>query len=89
MRTRIEMPDAIYHQAKAQATPRGCKLKDLARQALHRVLEAPSPKEGGPYLARLMQDARGVVASGISDLTSNPEHLKGLICEPRYRGGTS
>jgi predicted nuclease of predicted toxin-antitoxin system len=46
--------------------------------ALRLVLETSRPKHGRHDLATLMKRARGVVKSGIADLASNPEHLKGF-----------
>lgn len=85
MKTVVELPDAIYRQAKAEAALRGRKLKDLVEEGLRLVLHAPPPPAGRRDLAGLMQDARGVVDSGISDLASNPEHLKGFGRDARHR----
>jgi hypothetical protein len=76
MKITVELPDAIYRRAKALAALCGRKLKDLIEEGLHLVLDAPPDTATGPSLAGLMQRARGVVASGVSDLASNPEHLK-------------
>ena len=78
MKTTIELPDALYHRAKAEAALRGRKLKDLVEERLRLVLEAPYRSNARPSLAELMKSARGVVDSGISDLASNPEHLAGF-----------
>jgi hypothetical protein len=78
MKTTIELPDAIYRQAKAEAALRGRRLKDLIEEGLRLVLDAPPPTASRRDLAELMQQARGVVESGIPDLASNPEHLKGF-----------
>jgi hypothetical protein len=75
VRTTVEIPDALYRQAKADAALKGRKLKDLIEEGLRHVLESP-PKQRRPSLARLMKDARGAIASGVSDLGSNPAHLK-------------
>ena len=78
MKTTVELPDPLYRQAKAEAALRGRKLKDLVEEGLRRVLDAPSDTPRHPNLAGLMKNARGVVESGIPDLGSNPEHLKGF-----------
>ena len=78
MKTTVELPDALYRQAKAEAALRGRKLRDLVEEGLRRVLDAPSDAARHPDLAGLMKSARGVVESGIPDLGSNPEHLKGF-----------
>jgi len=84
MKTTVELPDAIYRQAKAEAALRGRKLKDLIEEGLRLVLAAP-PAADRPGLAGLMQHACGVVESGIPDLASNPEHLKGFGRDARHR----
>jgi hypothetical protein len=63
MRTTIELPDALYRQAKAEAASRGRKLKDLVEQGLRLVLDAPAHAARPRNLATLMQDARGLVES--------------------------
>ena len=84
-KTTVELPDAIYRQAKAEAALRGRRLKDLIEEGLRLVLEVPPPTAVRPGLAGLMQDARGVVESGIPDLASNPEHLKGFGRDASHR----
>ena len=74
MKTTVEVPDELYRQAKAEAALRGRKVKDLIEEGLRLVLQAPR-KRSSPRLAELMKPARGVVASGVPDLASNPEHL--------------
>jgi predicted component of type VI protein secretion system len=54
------------------------RLKDLIQEGLRLVLDAPPHKANPRDLAELMQPARGVVESGIPDLASNSEHLKGF-----------
>jgi len=78
MKTTVEVPDALYRQAKAEAALRGRKLKDLIEEGLRLVLQAPRRTPRHPSLARLMKQARGTIDSGIRDLASNPEHLAGF-----------
>jgi predicted component of type VI protein secretion system len=85
MKTTVELPDAIHRQAKAAAALRGRKLKDLIEEGLRLVLNAPPDPPGRRDLARLMQSSRGVVESGIPDLASNLEHLKGFGRDARHR----
>lgn len=85
MKTTIELPDAIYRQAKVEAALRGRKLKDLIEEGLRLVLGAPPPAAPRRDLAALMQNARGVIESGIPDLASNPEHLKGFGRDAGHR----
>jgi hypothetical protein len=85
MKTTVELPDAIYRKAKAEAALRGRKLKDLIEEGLRLVLEAPPETSGHRHLAGLMEQARGVVESGIPDLASNPEHLEGFGRDASHR----
>jgi hypothetical protein len=83
MKTTVELPDALYRQAKAEAALRGRKFKDLVEKGLRLVPEAPSDTTRHPDLAGLMRHALGVVASGVPDLGSNHEQLKGFArCQP-------
>jgi predicted component of type VI protein secretion system len=78
LKTTVELSDDLYRRAKATAALRGQKFKELVEEGLRRVLEAPEGERARPRLAELMQDACGVVDSGIPDLASNPEHLAGF-----------
>ena len=85
MKTTIDMPDDLYRLAKAEAALRGRKLKDLVAEGLWLVLKTPRKRRAGASLADLMKSTRGLVASGVRDLASNPEHLKGLGRSARNR----
>jgi hypothetical protein len=85
MKTTVVLPDTLYRQAKAEAAMRGRKLKDLVEEGLRLVLEAPPDTTRHPDLAALMKHALGVVESGVSDLGSNPEHLKGFGHDASHR----
>ena len=75
MKTTVDVSDDLYRRAKSEAALRGRKLKDLVEEGLRLVLEIPrEPRRRS--LAQLMKSACGVVDSGITDLASNPEHLK-------------
>jgi hypothetical protein len=75
MKTTVDVSDDLYRRAKSEAALRGRKLKDLVEEGLRLVLEIP--REPRPRsLAELMKSACGAVNSGITDLASNPEHLK-------------
>jgi hypothetical protein len=78
MKTTVEVPDELYRRAKAEAALRGRKLKDLIEEGLRHVLETPQQDKQRPRLAELMKRACGIVDTGIPDLGSNPEHLKGF-----------
>ena len=81
MKTTIDLPDDLYRQAKAEAALRGLKLKDMVEDGLRRVLQQPRRSGGAkrrePTLADLMGEFRGIVDSGIGDLSSNPKHMAG------------
>jgi hypothetical protein len=85
MKTTVEVPDDLYRRAKAEAALRGRKLKDLIEEGLRLVLDAPRKSPGRPSLSELMKPARGVIDSGLPDLASNPEHLKGFGRDARHR----
>lgn len=78
MKTTVELPDALYRRAKAEAALRGRKLKDLVEEGLRLVLEAPRRTNARPSLVELTRAVRGMVDSGIPDLASNAEHLAGF-----------
>ena len=78
MKTTVEVPDELYRRAKAEAALRGRKLKDLVEEGLRLVLETPAKKRSKPSLAALMKHGRGIIASGIPDLATNPKHLAGF-----------
>ncbi len=76
MKTTVELPDELFRRAKAAAALRGRRLKDMIEEGLRLVLEMPPGERARPSLEELMKEARGVVDSGVSDLASNPKHLK-------------
>jgi hypothetical protein len=76
MKAMVELPDTLYRQAKAAL--RGRKLRDLIEEGLRLVLEAPPGTARHPDLSGLMKQALGVIESGVHDLGSSPEHLKGF-----------
>jgi hypothetical protein len=75
MKTTIEVSDDLYRRVKSEAALRGRKLKDLVEEGLRLVLETQHESRRHS-LTKLMKRARGIVDSGITDLASNPEHLK-------------
>ncbi len=85
MKTTIDVPDELYRRAKAEAALRGHKLKDLVAEGLRLVLDAPSKVRKPARLGDLMKHARGMVDSGVTDLGSNPKHLKGFGRSARHR----
>ena len=85
MKTTVEMPDDLFRRAKAEAAVRGCRFKDLIEEGLRLMLDAPRKSRRRARLASLMKRARGIIDSGVPDLGSNPEHLKGLGRDARHR----
>lgn len=75
MKTTVELPEDLYRRAKATAALRGQRLRDLVEEGLRQVVDAPPGEPPAPRLSDLMSAARGVVASGISDLASDARHL--------------
>jgi hypothetical protein len=78
VKTTVEVSDDLYRRAKSEAALRGRKLKDLVEEGLRLVLQTQRDTHKRDSLAELLKGARGVVNSGIADLASNPEHLKGF-----------
>lgn len=78
MKTTVELSDELFRRAKAEAALRGRKFKDLVEEGLQLVLRTPRGERAQPSLDELMAPARGVVDSGVTDLASNPKHLKGF-----------
>jgi hypothetical protein len=85
MKTTVEVPDDLYRRAKAEAALRGRKLKDLIEEGLRLVLEGPRQAPRPLSLMVLMKGACGVLDSGVPDLASNPEHLKGFGGDAGHR----
>jgi hypothetical protein len=78
MKITVEIPDDLYRRANAQAALRGCKLGYLIEKGLRLVLGNLLNTRRKPRLAELLKHARGMIDSGIPDLASNPDHLKGF-----------
>jgi len=79
MRTTIDLPDALYRQAKAEAALRGRKLRDLIEESLRQVLAshaATTSLSPSPSVDDLMQDCRGIAAESPADYANNPKHME-------------
>jgi hypothetical protein len=76
MKITIELPDDLYERAKVEAGLQGRKLNNLVAEGLRLVLGIPRKTPKQRNLAELMKRACGIVDSGVSDLGSNPAHLK-------------
>jgi hypothetical protein len=78
MKTIIRLPDLLYRQAKAEVALHGRKLQDLVEEGLRLVLRPSLHATCLSDLSGLMKQGLGVIESGILDLGSNAEHLKGF-----------
>jgi hypothetical protein len=81
MRTTVDLPDALYRQAKAEAALRGRKFRDLIEEGLRHVLAsqaAATPPSPSPSVDELMQDCRGIAADAPADYATNPKYLDGF-----------
>ena len=83
MRTTVDLSDALYRRAKAEAALRGRKFKDLVEEGLRRVLEAPEPEASakqppGPSVHDLMRDVCGIAKDAPVDYATNPKHMEGF-----------
>jgi hypothetical protein len=78
VRTSVDLPDALYRQAKAEAALRGRKFRDLIEEGLRSVLATPSPEPPppSPSVDDLMQDCRGIAADAPADYASNPNYME-------------
>ncbi|MBA4386590.1 MAG: hypothetical protein C0404_01335 [Verrucomicrobia bacterium] len=81
MKTTLEIPSDLYRQAKIKAATDGCRIKDLVTDGLALVLgvsNKPAGKGKTKSAFDVLKDACGCVDSGVSDLASNPKHMKGF-----------
>jgi hypothetical protein len=79
MRTTIDLPEALYRQAKAEAALRGRKLRDLIEEGLRQVLASravTTSASPAPSVDHLMQDCRGIVADAPVDYATNPKYME-------------
>lgn len=85
MKTTFDLPDDLFRRAKSEAALRGRKLRDLVEEGLRLALDRPRNAPPPPSLAELMEEARGIVDSGVPDLATNPKHMRGFGREARHR----
>jgi hypothetical protein len=82
MRTTVDLPDALFRRAKAEAALRGYHLKDLIEEGLRLALGEEDLQRGKPEpppsLHDAMQDCCGIIADGPSDYATNPDYLDGF-----------
>lgn len=72
-----KIPDALDDQLEAAARTRKVSKSHLVRECLAQTLPRSDSKKRFS-LHQKMRDACGIVKSGVSDLASNPKHLKGF-----------
>ncbi len=79
MKTTVEIPEDLFRRAKATAALRGRKFKDLVEEGLRLVIETPAPRAASrPSVHALMKEYCGMVDSGVGDLATNADHMKGF-----------
>jgi len=84
MRTTVDIPDALFRQAKSKAALQGRKLKDLVEEGLRLVLaaqpaddaEPPGQLTRKPSVHDLVKDLIFDDDDGPTDLASNPKYFK-------------
>ncbi len=80
MRISVDLSDELFRRAKSAAALRGQKFKDLIEEGLLLVLESPDiPRKKSldkKTLFDLMEGACSIVGSGVSDLASDPKHMR-------------
>lgn len=80
MKTTVEIPADLYRQAKVRAAAEGRKMRDLVAEGLVLILRGErvtTDEVVRPISAfDAMQDVCGCVATGVSDLATNPAHMK-------------
>jgi hypothetical protein len=83
MKTTLDIPADLYRSAKIKAAMEGCTLKEIVARGLVLALHEGKPQESAGVMTAFdsMKDAYGCVESGVSDLGSNPDHLKGFGSE--------
>ncbi len=77
MKTTIELPDALFRQAKVLASSRGITLKQLFTEALNDRLRRDAAERG-----RLRREAPWMAGFGtLADLAAENRRLTGVIEE--------
>lgn len=79
MKTTLEIPTDLYRRAKIKAATEGRRMRDLVSEGLALVVRggdgaSVASEPATAYAA--MRDACGCMASGVSDLGTNPKHLE-------------
>jgi hypothetical protein len=81
MKATFDLPDDLYRRVKAMSALEGRPVRDIAIELFGDWLAAAKPRARKAGLASAydaMKPYLGVVASGTTDLGSNPRHLDGF-----------
>lgn len=65
----MDLPDDLFHQAKARAALEGASLKDVLRRYIESGLRQPTPPAGGPARRSALPVVRGRGKGVIPNLT--------------------
>jgi hypothetical protein len=65
----LDLPDDLFHQAKARAALEGASLKDVLRRYIESGLRQPTPPAGGPARRSALPVVRGRGKGVIPNLT--------------------
>ena len=72
----ITLPSAMKARLEAHAKFSDKSVSALVRECIEQSPTMQSPPERGPSLYDLAKDLCGCFDSGVSDLSTNPKHLK-------------
>lgn len=79
MKVTIEIPDDLYRKVKARSALEGRSVRAAAVELFQRWLkEKPGKEKGFVSAYDMMKDVIGSMDSGITDLSTNPEHMEGF-----------
>jgi hypothetical protein len=80
MKTSINIPDDLYRKVKARSAMEGKAVREVIIDLFRKWLGEPPSSTTKDFVSAydLARDACGVVDSGVTDLATNPEYLKGL-----------
>ena len=84
MKVTIEIPDDLYRKVKARSALEGRSVRAAAVELFQRWLkERPGKEKAFVSAYDMMKGAIGSLDSGVTDLATNPKHLKGLGADAR------
>jgi hypothetical protein len=85
VKTTIDLPDALYREAKIRAVQRKTTLKELIVASLQRELEVPNPVPVEPYYARrqLLPEFQALrAAGGLRGGTDSTQAISEVVMPP-------